>query len=151
MKSIIVLYSKTGNTLSVAEKLKESINCDLEQVKANSDNPNVKNLKLVVTPDIKAYDHIIFASPVHGFSVTKVMRAYLEQLPDLSNKTIDLFVTHQFPFAWMGGNSTLKQMRKIISSKNGVVRNMSCVNWGSKKRQENIDSLLNKYSDEKNH
>jgi len=145
MKSLIVLYSKTGNTLGVAEKIKDVLKCDLEQVKAKSDEPNEMKPELVVIPDITKHDHLIFATPVHGFSISRIMRAYLEQLPDLSGKTIDLFVTHLFPFAWMGGNSTLKQMRKIILSKNGSVRHMTSVNWKSKKKQQVIEDLINSY------
>ena len=149
MKHLIVLYSKTGNTLGIGKRLQESLKCDLEEVKAKSDNASNAKPELLRIPDIKDYKHLIFASPVHAFSLSRIMNAYLNQLPDLSGKTVDLFITHQFPFAWLGGNRTLKQMKKIIEYKNGVVRNLTSVNWGSKKREFVIEGLIKGYIDEK--
>jgi len=149
MKYLIVLYSKTGNTLGVAKRLQESLKCDLEEVKAKSDDSYNSKPELINIPDIKDYQHLIFASPVHAFSLSGIMKAYLNQLPDLSGRTVDLFITHQFPFAWLGGNRSLKQMKKIVEYKNGVVRNLTSVNWGSKKRELVIESLLKSYVDEK--
>ncbi|MFH0767265.1 MAG: flavodoxin domain-containing protein, partial [Bacillota bacterium] len=118
MKSVIIIYSKTGNTLSVANRLKEKMKSEILEVKAVSNDPNETKPKLTQLPDVTNYSHLVFASPVHGFSLSKVMETYLKQLPDLSGKTIDLFITHFFPFAWMGGTRTLKQMKTIIESKN---------------------------------
>ncbi|MDY0317518.1 MAG: hypothetical protein RBQ64_02935 [Candidatus Izemoplasmatales bacterium] len=81
MKKAIVFYSKTGNTLSVAERFK-------------------------------------------GF---------------------DLFITHQFPYAWMGGKQTLNQMKRIVETKKGSVRRMTSINWSNKKREEQIENMLKLY------
>lgn len=142
MKKCVVYYSKTGNTKEVAQKLKDF---DLLEIKAESDDPNVMNPVLIEKPDINGYDYVVFASPVHGFQISKVMKAYLEQVSDFSGKTIDLFITHFFPFAWMGGNGSLKQMKKIIESKGGVVRHMTSVNWKSKKREHIISKMVDAY------
>lgn len=142
MKKCIVYYSKTGNTREVAKKLKDF---DLLEIKAESDDPNVEHPKLTIIPDFSDYDYVVFATPVHGFQISRVMRAYLEQIPDFSGKTIDLFITHFFPFAWMGGNGSLRQMKKIIESKNGVVRNMTSVNWKSKKKDKIVNQMVETY------
>ena len=42
------------------------------------------------------------------------MKAYLTQLPSLKGKKVGCFVTHMFPFAWMGGNSAMKQFKDSI-------------------------------------
>ena len=142
MKRAIVFYSKTGNTESVVKRFKDF---DILRVKASSDDPNQKVVELVERPNVKDYEEVIFACPVHGFMICKVMKAYLTELEDLSGKTIDLFVTHQFPVSWLGGNQTLKQMKKLIERKNGVVRNMTSINWSSKKKESVIEEMLNRY------
>ncbi|MDI6453085.1 flavodoxin family protein [Peloplasma aerotolerans] len=145
MKKCIIIYSKTGNTRSVANRLNEVLSCDFFEVKATSDNPSIQNVELTEVPQVGDYDHLVFASPVHGFSLSHVMNTYLNQLPDLSEKTVDLFITHHFPFAWMGGNRTLKQMKKIIENKNGTVRYTTSVNWSSKKRESDISNMIHTY------
>lgn len=142
MRQCIVYYSKTGNTLSVAKKFKDF---DLLEVKATSDDPNIQNPTLTVIPDIKDFDYVVFATPVHGFQMSKIMKRYLETIENYHNKTIDLFITHFFPFAWMGGNSSLNQMKKIIESKGGKVRNMTSINWKNRKKDQTIQKMVDTY------
>lgn len=142
MEKCVVYYSKTGNTREVAKKLKDF---DLLEIKAESDDPNIMHPVLTVMPDFSKYDYVVFATPVHGFQMSKIMKTYLEEVPDFSGKIIDLFITHFFPFAWMGGNGSLRQMKKIIESKNGVVRQMTSVNWKSKKREQIINKMVDNY------
>jgi len=146
MKKAIVIYSKTGNTRSVAQKLAQSMQSEILEVKAVNDDPNILLPELTEKPDVSLFDHLVFASPVHGFSLAKIMDAYLKQLNDLTGKSVDLFITHHFPFAWMGGNRALKQMKKIVESKNGLVGKMTSVNWTSKKREQVIDEMIQSYS-----
>lgn len=142
MKRAIVFYSKTGNTESVVKRFKDF---DVLKIKASSDDPNQKEVELIEVPDVNEYDEVIFACPVHGFMICKVMKTYLEQLKDLSNKTIDLFITHHFPFAWMGGKQTLNQMKRIVEAKKGSVRRMTSINWSNKKKEAQIEEMLNNY------
>ncbi|MFO7970082.1 MAG: hypothetical protein R6U15_08255 [Candidatus Izemoplasmatales bacterium] len=142
MKTAIIYYSKTGNTELVAKQFND---VKLLRVEAKSDNPNQKNPELTNIPEVKPYKHIVFASPVHGFQLAKVMNTYLHQVGDLNNKTIDLFVTHFFPFAWLGGNQSLKQMQKIIESKGGEIRYKTSVNWKSRKREKVIATMIKEY------
>ncbi len=145
MKTKVVFYSKTGNTESVAKRIASVLNADIERIYAVSDDPNIFNVELMLIPDVKNVDHVIFGSPVHGFSVSKIMNAYLNQLPDLKGKTIDLFVTHFFPYAWMGGTRSLKQMRDIIAYKGGTVRHMVSINWKNRKREMDIMNMISTF------
>ena len=142
MKKAIVFYSKTGNTKTIANKFE---GFDSLEIKAMSDDPNIKNPTLINPPKIDTYDYIVFASPVHGFQLSKIMLTYLNQLEHLDGKLIDLYITHFFPFAWMGGNQTLKQMKKIIKSKGGDVRYKYSINWSSRKKDSMINEMLNLY------
>lgn len=143
MKKCVVFYSKTGNTLSVAEKFKDF---DLLEIKAELDDPNIEHPNLTQIPDFSDYDHVVFATPVHGFQISKVMRTYLTQVLDYHDKVVDLFITHFFPFAWMGGNGSLRQMKKLIESKGGSVRYRTSINWKSKKRESVIEKMVVDYS-----
>ena len=84
----IIVYSQTGNTLSVAERLKEALSSkghtsSIERVEivAESLHP-----KLKAAPDTVPYDALVLASPVHAFTLAPAMKAYLAQLPELSGK-----------------------------------------------------------------
>jgi len=142
MKSALVYYSRTGNTESVAKRFE---NMDYLRVEAKSDDPYQKEVTLTNIPDITGYDHVIFASPVHGFKLSSVMKAYINQLGDLSGKTIDTFVTHYFRFYWMGGSQALKRMRELIEKKGGEVRYETSINWKSSKRQKDILDMIERY------
>ena len=145
MNQIIVYYSKTGNTEGVANLIKDKLNVEIKPIKATSDDPNQTSVTLTETPVIKDYDHVIFGSPVHGFMIPKITRAYLTQLDDLTGKTFDLFVTHHFRFSWLGGNQTLTAMKKLIEEKNGIVKKLTSINWKSKKREEVINNMVDRY------
>ena len=139
----IVIYSKTGNTRSVAHRLVNEDSILLEVVPM-VDNPNLEHPELKISPDIQNYEHIVLGSPVHGFMLSNVMKTYIKQT-DFSNKKVDLFVTHFFPFAWMGGKQTLKQMKKLIEEKGGNVGLMPSINWKNRKREQDINLLVESY------
>lgn len=145
MKKKIVFYSKTGNTKGIAEKIHGVSNIPLEAIIAASDDPNQAHVELIEKPDLHEVERIIFGSPVHGFSTPKVVKAYLEDQPTFEGKTFDLFVTHFFPCAWMGGNQVLKQMEKIILAKGGKIHSKTSINWKSKKREIEIYKLIEKF------
>jgi len=143
MKKAIVYYSKTGNTKSVVD---EFTGFDVLEVKAANQDPNIKDPVLTFCPNVSSYDYVIFASPVHGFQLCKIMAAYLKQLGSLKGKEINLFVTHHFRFAWLGGNQALKQMQKLIEEKEGRVSRKVSVNWKAKDRVSVIKKMVIEYS-----
>lgn len=142
MKKAIVYYSKTGNTESVVKRFD---GFDVLKIEAESDDPNVTDPVLTTTPNIDEYDYLVFASPVHGFQLCKIMKIYLKQVGPLKGKIIDLFVTHHFRFAFLGGKQALNQMEKLVNEKDGVVRYKTSVNWKSGKREQVIEEMIQKY------
>ena len=44
----------------------------------------------------------------------------------------------------MGGNRSIKQMKKAIISKKGTVDETGVVNWSSKKREDLITDIINR-------
>ncbi len=118
----IIVHSCTGNTLSVAEKLKESLTLKghkvtLERVTAVDESPQASTFQLQTIPRIESYDCLFIGEPVRGFSLSPVMSLYLTQLTNLKDKIIGCFVTEFFPYPWMGGSRAVNQMRKLCDQK----------------------------------
>lgn len=152
MKIGIIIHSHTGNTLSVAQKLKEELltaghSATLEQVTAiNDEQTDVSKIQLNKIPDVGAYDMLIFGAPVRGASLSPVIAAYLLQGASLKEKKVSCFVTEFFPFAWMGGNQAIQQMKRICEAKGAKVYETGVVNWSSLQRKKKIADTVKKLS-----
>ena len=148
MKIGIIIYSQTGHTYSVANKLKEKLLESGNSVKVEKldpkgkMHPGVKNIEFEYFPDIKDYNLVIFGGPVWAFSLCPVLKTYLEKLSTYENKNVICFITMGFPFAWMGGNSAITKMIKICSSKGMKLLTTSVINW-NKKHDEKINNFIN--------
>lgn len=138
----IFVNSKTGNTLSVAEKLQEKLlalghTVTLEKVVASNESEMIVE-KIVISkpPSTQGYDLLVFAAPVNGFRLALAMQAYLQSLPSLEGKLLAGFVTEAFPFPWMGGNQALKGMESLVIGKGGKLSATGVVNWRSPEKRE---------------
>lgn len=144
----IIVHSHTGHTLSVAEKLRDALNAGgntavLEQVvPLDDDTAKAGKTGLKAAPDTGKYDALIFAAPVWAFSLSPVMQVYLSQLPSLSGKRTELFVTQGFPAAWLGGNRAVGQMKKLCREKGAVIAGTGVISWAEKYRQIQIDAVI---------
>ncbi len=149
----IIIHSYTGNTLSVAHKLKDILEAaghsvNLEQVTAvNSDPKEAQNVQLKDIPDISKYDLIIFGAPVWAFSLSPIMKLYLSQISSLQGKKIGCFVTQQLRFKFMGGNNAISQMKKACQSKGGSIYETGIVGWSHKQREARIEEVVQKLSE----
>lgn len=149
MKIGIIVHSHTGNTLSVAQRLKEALaasghSVTLERVTAVDENPNAAmNAKLKDIPDTSKYDVLIFGAPVRGFSLSPVMKLYLAQLPALNGKKVGCFLTQSFPHPAMGGNQAMGQFRKACEAKGASIFQNGIVNW-SMGREKKIANVIEK-------
>jgi len=151
MKTGLIIYSYTGKTLAIAQRLqaqliKEEQSVSLISLKAKDENPNTLTVELLDLPDLSDYDQVIFGSPVRGFQVSPIMKAYLEKTGSLAQKKIACFVTHAFPYAWMGGKSALKMMNDLILKKNGNVSSTAVIDHSGKPSEDQIQTLLKRFS-----
>lgn len=150
MKVGIIVHSYTENTLSVARKLQEKLEAKgyqvvLDRVVAVNENPNAAaNIILKSIPDTSSYDTIIFAAPVRAFSLSPVMKIYLNQLASLEGKKIGCFVTEHLPLPWMGGNQAIKVMSHLIQKKGGNLLVTGIVNWSNKNREIMITEVVDR-------
>ncbi|MDF2483843.1 MAG: flavodoxin/nitric oxide synthase [Herbinix sp.] len=151
MKIGLLVHSHTGNTLSVAEQLKDKLIKNghvvelrkLEPVGGENKNEiDINRIQFKPEPEISGFDYVIVGAPVRGFSISPVLAAYLNKVPTLKGQKVDLFVTQAFPHSWMGGNNAIKQMKKSCEQKGAVIGETAIVNWKSKKRDALIQELL---------
>ncbi len=150
MKIGIVVYSQTGNTLSVAEKMEEHLTKEGHTVRLERvvpvDPKAVKEIQLENSPEVDSYELLIFGAPVQAFSLSAVMQTYLKQLPDLGGKTVCCYVTQQLKKAWMGGSRSLRQMQAVCAAKGAKLSKTGDIHWSDKKRDEQIDSLIRDFT-----
>ena len=148
----IILYSETGNTYSVSQKLKEKLvkaghSVNIERLKViGKATPGTKNIQFESLPDIGLYDALVFGSPVQAFSLSSAMITYLSQIKSLKDKKVAFLVTQFFPFPWLGGNHAIGQMKKICESKGATVCGTAVVNWSKPSREKQITKMVEKLS-----
>jgi flavodoxin len=153
MKIGIIVHSQTGHTLSVADALKaklasagHSVNIErISPVEPKQTDP--KKVQLEKLPDPTQYDALVFAAPVQAFSVSPVMKAYLEKLPSLTGKKAAIFVTKGLPFKWTGGNKAISQIKSAVESKGGNVVGTDMMPWGGEAgREKKIADMVDRLS-----
>jgi len=144
----IVVYSWSGHTLSVAEKLKEKLavggySPTLEQVTVEGERKQgARDFQLETLPDVAPYDGLVFGSAVEAFSLSPVLAEYLRQIDSLEGKRIACLVTQQFPYPWMGGSRAIGQMRKLCRAKGGTIAGSAVVNWAKSRRDKTTAAAL---------
>jgi flavodoxin len=143
----IILYSHTGNTLSVAERLGERLKkqghvVKIDRIGITPDDPNSPSISLTYAPETVSLDALVFASPVHGFQISRAMSLYLQGVGSLIGKKAVCFVTHHFPFAWMGGKGSVGKMRNLVQEKGAEVLHTAVIDWKNAHREEEIERLI---------
>ena len=152
MKIGIIVYSQTGNTLSVATKLKENLSAaghsaTLDEVRvAGERKPGVRKFRLEKLPYVEPYDVLVFGAAVEAFSLSAVMRSYLERIASLKDKKVACLVTQALPYPWLGGNHAVRQMRRLCESKGATVCGSGIVNWMRSRRDERIAAVVDRLS-----
>ncbi len=128
MNKLVVYFSYTNHTKMIAEKIKESLDCDILEIKtvvpysndyqtvvddehnseASNHLPEIENINM----DLSKYDEIIVGTPVWWYRPAPAIRTFLTQ-NDLSNKTIIPFATNA---GWLG--RTFTEIKKLCPNSN---------------------------------
>ncbi len=109
-KVLIVFYSLTGNTKSVAKELQNKTGGDLFEIETVKTYPSdyselieeakreLQNNDLPVlkksAPDLSRYDLILVGSPVWWYTVSTPVMSLLKQA-NLTGKRVSIFCTHE--------------------------------------------------------
>ncbi len=152
MKIGLFIYSQTGNTKSVAEKLQEKLSAighivKLEQITITGNTPaQPGKFQLSGIPAPDNYDAVIFGAPVQALTLNPAMKAYLDQLPSLSGKKTACFITKQIPLLWFGGTGAIAWMKNACESKGAEVVGTKIVVWSKAKREVSIGQCVENLS-----
>lgn len=152
MNIAMIVHSQTGNTHSVAEVLSEKLikkghTVTIERlVPTNEQELDPNKVVLNAKPDLTPYDGVILCCPVRGGNISGAMHAYLLNNESLNRKNVALFVTHFFPFVWMGGSTSINKMKNLCLEKHCNILGTGIVNWKSSKRESTIETLTNTLS-----
>jgi flavodoxin len=125
MRSLVVFYSRTGNSKFVAKKVASELGADIEEVvdlknrrgwlgfiRAGYDATRDKETKIEKTQKSPwDYDLIVLGTPVWNSRLTPAIRTYLKE-NDLSQKRVALFSTNE----GRGNEKTLSMMKSLIPS-----------------------------------
>jgi len=147
MNIAIIVYSRTGHTLSVAEALGKRLSADghevtLEQLEIEGPvDLSAATAKLKARPSIAPYDGLVLGTPVNGGRMSAAMNSYLEQVPTLHGKRVAFLLTHFFVRGW-GANQTVRQMTEVCQSKGADVRGTGTVRWTGLGRRRRISTTL---------
>jgi hypothetical protein len=147
MKVGIILYSLTGNTLSVAEQLQGQLAAAghevvMERFNALSDPTKNPRPEIDRLPDASGYDALVVAAPVHAFGLAGPMQVCLERLETGGPKPAVLLTTHQFPRPWMGASRTIQMMQDLCEKKGCRVMGSGIINWSRKDRNQQITDVV---------
>ena len=139
----LIVYSRTGHTLSVAARLGEALSAaghavKLEHVEAAGPvRPGATNIPLKTMPEIEGYEALVFGTSVQGGTPAPPMATFLDRLPSLQGVKVACLVTGFFPPGW-GRNQTIARMTEICESKGATVCGSGSVGWWSLGRKRQI-------------
>ena len=132
MKTLVVYYSRTGNTKYVAEKIAERLaaeTCEIFDKKSRKgrlgfvrggyESIRKKLTEIEFSKKVDNYDLLIIGSPVWANGITPAIRTFIHQ-SNLSNKKIACFVT-------LKGNDPKKALE---SMKEAILPNISLAELG---------------------
>ncbi len=148
----IIVYSRTGNTLSVGEKIREALlskghSVRLEKITSDNDSPKpAPPIRLTSIPDPSAYDAVIFGGSVTGGQLSPYMREYLKHLPSLQGKIASCYITQHFLFKWLGSTRAVKQITRAVEQNGAQITASGIVQWSSKDREEQIRNVVDSLS-----
>ncbi|MEM2098553.1 MAG: flavodoxin family protein [Candidatus Bathyarchaeia archaeon] len=120
MKTIVLYFSRTGNTKRMAEAIAEATKATIFNI-ASAEPSIVEN-----------YDCLILGTPVEAFNPARETMRFVKRLPKAEGKKAILFCTYKL---WKG--NTFKVLEREISSKGYKV--ILCVSKKGIKPDRSLD------------
>ncbi len=130
MKTLLVYYTRTKTTKKVADKIKNKLKCDLEEIIdtkkrqgaigwiSSGKDATFKKLTKIkkLQKNLADYDLIIIGTPIWSWSMTPAIRTFLSENKDIlnqENKKIALFCTQ----GGSGGEKTFLEIENLLDQK----------------------------------
>lgn len=148
----VIIFSQTGNTRSVAARIREKLismghAAEIEEITIRGKTPaQPGKFELEMIPAADKYDALVFGAPVQAFTLNPVMKAYMERLPSLEGKKTAIFVTKQIPLLWVGGTGAVSQIKKACLARGAEVVGSEIVVWAEKQREPSITKCVENLS-----
>lgn len=138
MRSLVIYYTKTGNTRIVAKTIQEELGAHLKEITDYTNERTVIEYMFTslidsasINPrkvDIDYYETIFIGTPVWLGSITPAIKKIIDNI-DFKNKNIILFNTMK----GVGGDIAIKRMTKLVRKHNGnIIGAFSIITRGSK-------------------
>lgn len=140
----VIVYSHTGHTWAVADRLSERLRsmgheCALERIESeNPVYPGAKGIRSGTPLLGSEYDLVVFSCPVRGGLPAPPMETYLSHVGSLAGTRVACLVTGFFPVASWGRDQALARLRDVCESKGATVCGSSSVGWFSLRRRKRI-------------
>jgi len=148
----IVVYSWSGNTRSVADRLKPALEGSghsvrvLDVLLTTERDRGARIFEFADLPDLEPFDALVFGAAVEAFSLSPVLAEYLRRVLPLAGKKVACLVTQQFPYPWLGGNRAIRQMKRLCTAKQGTVIGSAIVNWAASHREATTARAIDRLS-----
>ncbi|MBU0761905.1 MAG: NAD(P)H-dependent oxidoreductase [Candidatus Altiarchaeota archaeon] len=134
MKTLVVFYSRSGNTKKVALEISKMMNADVEEILDEKDRSGVvgylsagkdatfKSLGKIkkTNKNPKDYDLVIAGTPVWAFTVSTPVKTYLDMNKE-NLKEVAFFATQ----GGSGADNAFKEMEKVCGKKPRAVASMT--------------------------
>ena len=132
MKALVIYYSQTGKTETIAEAIADGLKRGGADVRLEAIKPveekdyqtNVdeakRGVKATIEPtvtDVKDYDIVCVGSPVWASAPAPSVNGYIASCTNLEGKKVVCFATH----GGGGAESTIEQMKKMLEEKGATV------------------------------
>ncbi|MFH1642358.1 MAG: flavodoxin [Nanoarchaeota archaeon] len=152
-KQLVVYYSRTGTTKTVAELISNKLKCDIVEVTDNINRkgplgyircgkeamtkklPKINGLK----KDPASYEVVIIGTPIWGFSLSSPIRSFLTEYKDKLKK-VSFFCTQ----GGSGGKNAFSQMEKITEKKPIAAMILDTIEIKKEDYELKLDSFINK-------
>lgn len=151
MRSLVIFYSKSGNTLTVATTIQKAIGAHVKEIEDNTIHrtvldylfPNLIDSARIEpkTLDIDYYQTIFIGTPVWLGSLTPAIKKIIDNI-EFKNKNIILFTTMKS----VGEELALNRMEKLVKNRGGnIIGAFAIQSTGS--QQDLVDCTYNALED----
>jgi flavodoxin len=147
----LIVHSQTGNTLSVANALKASVEpinhtVTLTHVEANNEREmDLSKIAISAIPDCSEADMIVLGGPVRGASASPAILKTISSLGSVKGKKCVVFTTEFFPYDWMGGKRAVTMMEKELTARGAQVMSHAIIHWKRRDRENQINQFISNF------